>query len=67
MKPSTKFRSGRGWDVVVVAAILAAVLLGWFIAAGGNNAGAGRPAQTVAHACPAVSVPAGARARCTRG
>jgi hypothetical protein len=35
MKPSTKFRSGRGWDAVVVAAILAAVLLGWFIARAG--------------------------------
>ncbi len=52
MKARTGFRAVRGWDLIVVAAILTVVLLGWFTAAGGSYAGAPRPAHTVAHACP---------------
>ena len=33
MQASNKFRTARGWDVAVVAVILAMVLLGWFTAA----------------------------------
>ena len=50
MKASTEFGTARGWDAAVVAAILAAVLLGWLTAAGGNHAGVSRPAHSVAHA-----------------
>ena len=66
-KASAESRTARGWDVAVVAAIVAVVLFGWFIAGGGNAAGAPRPAPSVAHACPSLSVTPGARARCTRG
>ena len=44
MRASSEFRTVPGWDVAVVAAILAAVLLGWVTAAGGNDARAPRPA-----------------------
>jgi hypothetical protein len=50
MKPSTEFRTFRGWDVAVVAAIFAVVLLGWLTAAGGGHTVAPRPAHSVAHA-----------------
>ena len=66
MKASTGFRARRGWDVAVAAAILAAVLLGWFTAAGGNHAQAPHPAHPVAHACPSAPATPAARARCTR-
>lgn len=67
MKASTGSQTVRGWDVAVVAAILAVVLLGWFTAAGGNHAKAPHhPAHSVTHARPPLSVAPGARARCTR-
>jgi hypothetical protein len=52
MKARTEFRAVRGWDVIVVAAILTVVLLGWFTAADGGLRRGTRPAHTAAHACP---------------
>jgi hypothetical protein len=63
MKASTEFRTARGWDAAVVAAILAAVLLGWLTAAGGNHARVSRPAHSVAHASPRAAVTPGVRAK----
>ncbi len=66
MKASTGFRTAGGWDIAVVATIVAVVLLGWLTAAGGNNARVPHPAHSAAHACPSAAVTPGMRARCTR-
>jgi hypothetical protein len=66
MKASTGFRTAVGWDIAVVATIVAVVLLGWLTAAGGNNAWVPHPAHSGAHACPPATVTPGTRARCTR-
>lgn len=43
MKANAGFRTACGWDIAVVAAMVAVVLLGWLSAAGGNYAGAPTP------------------------
>jgi hypothetical protein len=44
MSSRTKSRTARGWDVAVVAVILAVVWLGWLIPLGGGGAAhSGRP------------------------
>jgi hypothetical protein len=63
MKASTGFRSAGGWDVAMVATIVALVLLGWLTAAGGNNARVPHPAHSAAHACPSAAVTPGTWAR----
>lgn len=54
MKASTGFRTAGGWDVAMVATIVAVVLLGWFTAAGGHNARVPHPARSAAHASPSA-------------
>jgi hypothetical protein len=65
MKASTEFRTIRRWDVAVVAAILAVLLIGW-LTAGGATAGPPRLAPSVAHACRSFSATPGGQVQCAQ-